>query len=75
MMDHFILASKMYTWMFFHRLILVVVTVVAAHFRQLIELNISTNKAALRILGKLSQLVSAGNTSICIGPHTPAYWS
>ena len=66
----------MYTWMLFHRLILiVVVTVVAAPFRQLIELNISTDKAALRILGKLSQLVSAGNTSICIGPNTPAKWS
>ena len=63
----------MYTWMLFHRLILIVVTVVAAPFCQLIELNISTDKAALRILGKLSQLVSAGNTSICIGPHTPVY--
>ena len=63
----------MYTWMFFHRLILIVVTVVAAPFRQLIELNMSTDEAALRILGILSQLVSAGNTSICIGPHTPVY--
>ena len=65
--------TVLYTWILFHRLILiVVVTVVAAPFRQLIELNISTDKAALRILGILSQLVSAGNTSICIGPHTPA---
>ena len=65
--------TVLYTWILFHRLILIVVTVVAAPFRQLIELNISTDKAALRILGKLSQLVSAGNTSICIGPHTPVY--